>query len=434
VGQKQDSPASNDRRNHVRLAGARLESLVMAGRAIVAELTLDTLLGLVAELARDVVGAEYAALALVERNGDLERTIYSGVNETMLAELRELAAGSGILSALVDGSASDNVRLRVLTESEPISGAASAEQALIRSFLAVAVRSSETLYGNLYLGNRIGAPAFTAEDEGLVKALAATAGIAIENARLHEESHRRQQWLRAAAEVTRHLIAGEQAAPVVLGSIADAVRQFSPADLVSVVIPVQEAPDLLEVVVAAGQQARQLKGMRYQIHDSLAWQAIQTGRGLKVANADQRKGVYLHTRAVIPVVHAMAVPLKGEAGVHGALVASRTDDPPFTEVDLELAETFATQATLALELAEARLDRHRLAVVEDRSRIARDLHDQVIQKLFAVGLTVQATARSISDPTVQQRLTGTITDIDDSIRRIRTAIVELGAETGLTHT
>jgi signal transduction histidine kinase len=121
----------------------------------------------------------------------------------------------------------------------------------------------------------------------------------------------------------------------------------------------------------------------------------------------------------------MAIPLQGDAIVYGAIVVVRTDAVPFSATDLEMAEDFANQAALALELAEARQDRHRLAVLEDRARIARDLHDHVVQKLFAVGLTLQGTAKSLPDPVLRERLTGTVAELDDTIRSIRTAIFQL---------
>jgi signal transduction histidine kinase len=152
---------------------------------------------------------------------------------------------------------------------------------------------------------------------------------------------------------------------------------------------------------------------------------MQSGRGLVMTDADRREGVYLHMRAVLPARQVMAIPLQGEAAVHGAIVVARTNAVPFSAGDLEMAEDFANQATLALELAEARQDRHRLAVLEDRARIARDLHDHVVQKLFAVGLTLQGTARSLPDPVLRERLAGTVGELDDTIRSIRTAIFQL---------
>ena len=403
---------------------ARLESLMAANRAIVAELSLATLLGLVTESAREVLGAQYAALAVVRPDGGIEQVSYSGVDEPTRAALRDLAQESGPLGHLLTRSESGAVGLRLIAENGPLT-VTHEDEALVRSLLAVAVRTSTTFYGNLYLGNRVGASAFTAEDEDLVVALAATAGIAIENARLYEESHRRQQWLHASAEISQQLLAGADTATEALTRIAEVVQRLAEAETASVVVPAPGVPDELEVAVATGQGAAELAGMRYQVQDSVAWQAMQSGRGLVMADAHLRKGVYLHVRAVLPATQVMAIPLQGESAARGAIVLVRTGTVPFSEADREMAEGFANQATLAIELAEARQDRHRLAVLEDRARIARDLHDHVVQKLFAVGLTLQGAARTLPDPVLSDRLSATIGELDDTIRSIRGAIFQL---------
>ena len=409
---------------HAEQARSRLHSLMEANRAIVAELSLDTLLGLVVESAREVVGAEYAALGLTRPDGTVQQVIYSGIDEPTLARLRELTEEGGPLAHLLTRSGAEPARLRMVSEGALVTGV-QAEHPLVTSLVAVAIHTSSTVYGNLYLGNRRGRPDFDAEDERLVVALAATAGIAIENARLYEEANRRQQWLQASAQISQRLLGGDDTATDALQSIAESVQRLAPADTATVVLPVARTADMLEVAAAAGQGAPSLLGMRYQVQDSVAWQAMQSGRGLLVNDADRRQGIYLHIRGVIPATQVMAVPLKGEGAAHGAIVVARTTTVAFTEADLAMAEGFANQAMLALELAEARQDRHRLAVLEDRARIARDLHDHVVQKLFAVGLTIQSVSGSVTEPGLRERLSRTVSDLDDTIRSIRTAIFEL---------
>jgi two-component system, NarL family, sensor histidine kinase DevS len=407
-------------------AHARLESLMRANRAIVAELSLETLLSLVVESAREVLGAEYAALGLIRPDGSVQQVIYSGVDEATLARLRELTTGSGPLAHLVDRAVDDAepARLRPLGDGALLTGPSSG-QPLVTSLIAVAIHSSSTVYGNLYLGNRLDGQSFSHEDERLAVALAATAGIAIENARLYEESRRRQQWLEASTEISQRLLAGADTATDALSGIAASVQRLAGADLVSVVLPVPGTSDMLQVAVAAGAAAPAVTGLQYQVHDSIAWQAMQSGRGLVVSDAERREGVYLHVRGIVPAKQVMAIPLQAEGPPHGAIVVVRSTDEVFSPGDLEMAEGFANQATLALELAEARQDRHRLAVLEDRARIARDLHDHVVQKLFAVGLTIQGTTGAVPEPGLRDRLAGTVRDLDDTIRSIRTAIFQL---------
>ena len=148
------------------------------------------------------------------------------------------------------------------------------------TFLGVPIRSRDVVFGNLYLTDRVDGGPFTAEDEELVLALAATAGVAIENARLYEESHRRQEWLRASGEISRQLLDPEADYSDTLRRITTIVTQLAAADVVTLVRPTDDDPNQLEVVVATGAAERELIGLRYPKRDSIAWQAMQEGRGL----------------------------------------------------------------------------------------------------------------------------------------------------------
>jgi signal transduction histidine kinase len=293
------------------------------------------------------------------------------------------------------------------------------------TFLGVPIRSRDSVFGNLYLTDRIDGGPFTAEDEELVLALAATAGIAIENARLYEESRRRQEWLRASGEISRQLLDPEAEYSDTLHRIVTSVKRLASADVVTLVRPADDDPSQLEVVVATGAAERELVGFRYPRHDSVAWQAMQQGHGVRLEAVDQLP-VYLHLRPYVPVSQAMALPLRGETGPRGAIVAGRiTPQTPFTDADLDMAQTFAGQAAIALELSEARADQQQLGVLVDRWRIAGDLHDHVIQRLFAAGLSLQGIAATVNDEIVEQRLTRTVDELDETIQQIRSTIFAL---------
>jgi signal transduction histidine kinase len=131
----------------------------------------------------------------------------------------------------------------------------------------------------------------------------------------------------------------------------------------------------------------------------------------------------------------MVLPLGGSRGVRGALVIGRLQGRHrFADADLEMATTFAHHAAIALELADSRVDHQRILLLEDRDRIARDLHDHVIQRLFALGLTVQSVANGLGTDDRAARLDQVVRDMDDTIRQTRTSIFQLrgplGPETG----
>ena len=244
-------------------------------------------------------------------------------------------------------------------------------------------------------------------------------------ARLYEESRQRQEWLRASGEISRNLLLSEDTEIDTLRRIAVSVKRLAAADVVSVMLPRREESEL-EVVAAVGIGQEDLIGLRYPPADSIAWRAMQECRGLIVQDVDRQSAVFLHLRHAVPVTQAMAVPLMGESGARGALIAGRIGrHTTFTAADLDMAETFAHQATIALELADARAAQQHLAALEDRDRIARDLHDHVIQRLFAVGLGLQSTAGRANEPAIRARLAQAVEELDETISQIRTTIFDL---------
>jgi signal transduction histidine kinase len=407
---------------HASPAELHLQKLSAVTRAIASELSLDVLLQRVVESAREIVGAAYAVLGVIGADGSLERFIQSGMDPETVARIGELPKGRGLIGALLDHP--EPIRLRSIAD-DPRSCGLPPGHPPLSSFLGVPIRSATSVYGNLYLANRIGLPEFSAEDENLLTALAATAGVAIQNARLYGQSNRRQQWLRASADISRRLLASDAAGLPLLDDIAGAIRRLASAETVNLSLPVSGEEDRLEVVVTSGPGSSALRGLRYQASGSIAWQAMHAERGFVVEDVGKRLSGYDDLRSALTSTDLMALPLKGEGASRGAFVVGRVNHQPFTADDLEMAEGFTRQATLALELADARAARHHLGLLEDRGRIARDLHDHVVQKLFAAGLTIQGTATMAKSPEVRARLTGTIDMLDDSIRSIRTSIFAL---------
>jgi signal transduction histidine kinase len=420
-----------DQASVVTNAQERLRRLLNANRSIVQELSLPAVLHRIVDTARDVAGARYAALGAIGADGSLEQFVHVGMDEDAVRAIggsvsepcHDLPRGRGVLGALIEDP--KPIRLTRIAD-DPRSSGFPDDHPVMTTFLGVPIRSRDAVFGNLYLTDRIDGGPFTAEDEELVLALAATAGVAIENARLYEESRRRQEWLRASGEISRQLLDPEADYSETLHHIATSVKRLASADVVSLVRPTDDDPSQLEVVVATGAAERDLIGLRYPKGDSIAWQAMQQGHGVRVEAVDQQPEIYLHLRPYVPVSQAMALPLRGETGPRGAIVAGRIiPHAPFTDADLDMAEAFAGQAAIALELSDARADQQRLGVLEDRDRIARDMHDHVIQRLFAAGLSLQSIAATVDDEAVDQRLARTVDELDDTIRQIRTTIFAL---------
>lgn len=403
-------------------AQQRLRRLLASNRSIVQELSLPAVLRRIVETAKDVAGAKYAALGVIGADGLLEQFLHVGMEDDAVRAIGELPKGRGVLGALIEDPRP--IRLSRIADDSRSSGFPEGHPQMT-SFLGVPIRSRAAVFGNLYLTDRTDGGPFTAEDEELVLALAATAGIAIENARLYEESRRRQEWLRASGEISRQLLDPRAGHSDTLHRIVTSVGKLASADVVTIVTPSADDPMQLEVLAATGAAERELIGLRYANEDSLACKVMTQGHGVRLEAVDQHPEIYVHLREYVPVSQAMALPLLGEAGPRGAIVVGRiTPHTPFTDADLDMAETFAGQAAIALELSDARADQQRLSVLEDRDRIARDLHDHVIQRLFAAGLNLQSTAGTVDDR-AKQRLTRSVEELDETIMQIRTTIFAL---------
>ena len=410
----------------------RLRGLLAANRSVVSELALPAVLRRIVEAARTVAGARYAALGVIGIDGRLEQFIHSGMDPELVEVIGHLPTGRGVLGALIEEP--EPIRLHAVSD-DPRSVGFPAGHPPMHGFLGVPVRSRGEVFGNLYLAERVDGADFTSDDEDLVVALAANAGVAIENARLYEESRRRQEWLRASAEISRDLLRpglGEQ----VLVRIADAVLRLADADVVTLdfpyradAVPADEPlayAARLVVGVARGVGADDLVGTAYRSGSSLAGTAMRERRAVLAETSGPADPTLASVAERGSGGPAMACPLVGEAGVRGAVVvARRAGSHPFTTTEVEMAEQLATHAALALELADGRADEERVAVLEDRHRIARDLHDHVIQRIFATALSLEAVTGRAVERTVRTTLGRAVEDLDETIRQIRASIFEL---------
>lgn len=360
-----------------------VDALLAAGRALVRDLDVDVDLGVVLQrVVAQAVGlthADHAALALVAEDGSLEEYVRF-----------ELAAGDRAEGAR-------------------------------RRCVGVPVRARGDAVGNLCLGSS-GAEPFPEAVRELLEVLADTAGTAVANARLLEESRRRQEWLAASTEVTRRVLAGDEAA---LRLVAQQVRVLADSDLTTVVLPVDA--DLL-VAVAEGAEGAKLEGRRYAARGTLSDHVLQHGKAMRLVDAQDPANVEgtIYLTGEVSVGPVMVLPLLGREDVRGTLVVIRSPGRrPFTQADAEMATTFASHASLALELAEARRGQQRVLLLEDRARIARDLHDHVIQQVFAAGLVVQATASRLEDAAAISSLKEVVGNLDEAIKQIRVSIFQL---------
>jgi signal transduction histidine kinase len=398
----------------------RLRSLLRANQAIGGNLPLPVLLQRIVLAACELAHARYGALGVIDPTGEgLEQFVHVGIDSAEASRIGPLPQGLGLLGALIRDP--KPIRLESMSDDERSTGFPPNHPPM-RGFLGVPVRVRNEVFGNLYLTERESG-VFTQEDEELVSALAATAGVAIENARLHEEAHRRQDWLEASAEVNQQLLAAEGEEPLLL--IVRRARQLADAELALLLLPTADGQRLI-VEVASGELADEVTAFTYPIENTLVEQVLQTNEAVLIADAGAVAPQVIHLAQVVPIGPLMVLPLGRAQPARGALVIVRFKGRHrFAKADLEMAATFANHAAVAMELSDARADQQRLVLLEDRDRIARDLHDHVIQRLFAIGLTVQSVASVLTQNSQLDRLNRVVTDIDETIRQTRTSIFQL---------
>lgn len=402
-----------DRAHLVVAEQGRLRSLLRASQAVVEDIELEHMLRHIAEAAVALVEAQYGALGVIDRDGRLEQFIHVGMPDVLAHEIGHLPEGLGILGAVIDSE--HPIRLDDLGE-DPRSVGFPAHHPPMRSFLGVPIRVRGEIYGNLYLTDPA-AGSFTDEDEELVLALASTAAIAIDNARRFEESRRLQRLSRALAEITAALLSPDTGD--VFGVLAERVATLVDADLVCIVVS-DALTGEYRIETARGTGAASLEGADLPGDNPALIEAMSSG-GIVVSEG--LVGLLAHDSPLAGGSTA-SVPLIVAGVPAGALCVTRdAKGRRFSPEDLSTLAEFAAQAGLALALAQARVDRQRLDLIEDRARIARDLHDNVIQRLFGTGLGLQALAAKL--PSHAATIASQVGEIDAAIADFRTAIFTL---------
>ncbi|MEV3991057.1 GAF domain-containing protein [Streptomyces sp. NPDC049837] len=285
--------------------------------------------------------------------------------------------------------------------------------------LAVPIRVHTDVFGHLRLTGKRGGP-FTDEDLAMLRVLASQAGIAIGNARLYETARQRERWIEGAAAVTTALLTGEAAADA-LTTVAERARLLAGAAAGVVLQPTTEGG--MEIVAASTpHDPGDLVGTTIEPGSPVLVQLLG-GEPVFIEDSatDPRMTTHVRTR----FGPSMMLPLQSGGQLIGTLaLPRRRGGPPYTAVERLLASQFASQAALALVLADAQADRERLAVYEDRDRIARDLHDLVVQRLFATEMMLESTRRRAA-PETAELLGRAVDELDSTIQEVRTAIFAL---------
>ncbi|MGY2085530.1 GAF domain-containing protein [Blastococcus sp. SYSU DS0539] len=403
-------------------------ALTAALRAAASGGQLEATLREIVEAAVRHVDASYGALGVLTSDGSgLDRFVTVGMSTDDHERIGRSPAGTGILGLLVEQPTP--LRLADLGQ-HPASVGIPPGHPPMQSFLGVPVRVRDSVFGNLYLTEKRTGTAFTEADLEVAQGLAAVAGLAIENARLLERAEKRRAWSQAGTEIGTALLSGVPADEV-LQAAAARVAELSDADAVGLLVPVPGDAETLTITAAVGPAAEDAHDLLIPLADTHLGAAHRSGRPQLVDDAATPPSRTTRAKVIDAITHrygpALFLPLGGPFPT-STLVALRTRGrPPFDPEVLEPAAAFATQATVAMELVRSQQREQRLQVQADRERIARDLHDHVVQRIFATALALDRLGRSLEEsaPQAAEHIAQRVDELDGTIARIRASIFEL---------
>ncbi len=398
----------------------RTRALLDAAVALASELSLPVVLQRIVDLAARLTDARYGALGVLGPDGRITEFVTTGVTPEERAAIGRIPEGHGVLGVLIENARP--LRLTNIAE-HPRSVGFPMNHPPMRSFLGAPVKAHGRVFGNIYLTEKRTAAEFTAEDEAALVHLATLAGVAVANAYVYEEAQRRERWLEAVREIALAILSG---APLneVLRLIARTARDLVGADLATITTP--GSKESLVVRVAEGAYADELRGQTMPVEGSVSGDVIRGARPLLVPDLSADQRAYQPAVRLGHMGPGLFVPLVAQGETFGTLaVINVRGRAPFAEEHVRFVQTFADQASLALQYAQAQRELQRLAVLEDRERIAKELHDGAIQSLFAVGMTLQATAQLSGKGEVVERIEGAVDELDRVIQDLRNYIYDL---------
>jgi signal transduction histidine kinase len=407
----------------------QMEQLLRVIVEISADLDLDATLRRIILAARQLTSAPYGALAIRDPEGNLISFVHEGMDADTVRRIGHLPVGKGVLSvSLLDTPA---LRMDDLT-AHPAACGFPEHHPPMRAFLGVPITIRGTVFGSLYLTHDDPARVFSESDEVAARALAFAAAVAIDNAQLFERERLSVKWMEASREITTALLSAAEPHLRPLQLIAERACALTDAEQAIVLVPIDadlpvDEVDTLVVSAAVGLHAAEVIGQRIPVEGSTSGGVFRSGTPVITESLSYPIQAFTD----VGQRPAILMPLRTHDEVAGVLAIARgSDQPPFDDSYLDLVSNFATHAAIALVLASGREHARQLSILAERERIAHDLHDHVIQRLFAAGMDLQGTLARSRSPEVADRLNRTLDDLQTIIEEIRTTIFQLKSPLG----
>jgi signal transduction histidine kinase len=383
----------------------------------------------IVEYSCELVDARYGALAVSGPERALVDVVFQGVDEATRAAIGDPPFGRGLLGELIRQRRP--IRLTDLTE-HPSSIGFPANHPPMSTFLGVPLTVRDELFGTLYVTEKNGGGPFTDEDQNMLTALATAAGIAVDNARIYERSRQRERWLQGSNEITASLLAEADPAGE-LQLVTERARAVADAPIAAIALPHEQDPGKLvfRVLEGLGWASESMVGSTIDVATTASGMVFTSGEPLLLDSYGDAAASWQdeHNGGAPPILRqlgsAAIVPLAAGEQILGVLLLIKMrGEQPFGKPDLQLLQNFAAHAALALRYAKARADQRRLAVFEDRDRIASDMQSLVIRRLFDIGLGLESLNRLVPGE-LRRRVSGLVDDLDATIRDLRHSIFSL---------
>jgi signal transduction histidine kinase len=411
------------------VARDQMEQLLRVIVEIGSDLDLDSTLRRIVLAARKLTSAPYSAVAVRDPEGALLSFVHQGIDDDTVRQIGHLPVGKGILSlSLLDRPA---LRLDDLALHPAAVGFPEIHPPM-QAFLGVPITIRGTVFGNLYLTHEEPGRVFSESDEVAARALAFAAAVAIDNAQIFERERTSVKWMEASREITTALLSTAEPHLRPLQLIAERACALTDAEQAIVLIPVDadlpvDEIDTLVVSAAVGPNASKLVGQRIPVDGSTSGGVFRSGKPV----ITEALSFPIQAFTDVGQRAAIVMPLRAHDDIAGVIAIARgADRPPFDSSYLDLVSDFATHAAIALVLASGREHARQLTIVAERERIAHDLHDHVIQRVFAAGMDLQGTVARVRSPEISDRLNRTLDDLQTIIEEIRTTIFRLKSPLG----
>lgn len=403
----------------------RLAAIHHASLELVQEISLNSLLEQIAATACEQTKAQYGAVGLVNDNNKLELFIPIGMDEEEIIRINHPPRGKGLLGEVI--SSHQVISIPDLS-SDPRGFGFPKNHAQMTSFLGVPICRGEHVLGVIYLTNKIDAPEFTHEDQEVIETLAGYAAVAISNARLYQELTERD---RALIQRNENLALLNDLAPIlatstdvdqILQKTLGRVMDYLYVDVGDIFLRQDESKTLILVIHEGDWENPLLTQTQYQIGDGFVGMTAKNGQSqlidLSKQNLDGKENC---------LRQAVFFPLQGQRGGSGVLCMATCNPHPLDELQVQFLSAISSWLGTAIENMRLNIQQRRLAVLEERERIGMDLHDGIIQSIYAVGLTLEHARLILNEdiPQANKRIEQAINDLNNTIHDLRAYILDL---------